>query len=43
VGHFSELAVVAKTRYGKAAEARPRMVALIQERLRDAEIELINE
>lgn len=43
VGHFSELAIVAKTRYGKAAEARPRMVGLIQERLRDAEIELINE
>lgn len=33
IGHQTELTLIAKTRFGKAAEMRPRMLGLIQERL----------
>lgn len=41
MGQFTELTLVAKARYGNAADMRPRMLALIQERLDEAEVELV--
>jgi small conductance mechanosensitive channel len=40
IGRHTELTLLAKARFGKAAEMRPRMLTLIQERLADAEISL---
>jgi small conductance mechanosensitive channel len=39
VGQNIELTILAKARFGQAAEMRPRLVALVQERLADAGIE----
>ena len=40
VGQQAELQLVVKTRFGKAAEMRPRLLALVQERLTEAGIQL---
>ena len=40
IGDKAELTLLTKTRFGKAAEMRPRLLALVQERLSDAEITL---
>ena len=40
IGQQTELALVAKARFGKAAEMRPRLLALVQEKLSEAGIEL---
>lgn len=37
----TELTLLAKARFGKAAEMRPRLLALVQERLTEAGIELV--
>ncbi|MCI0709422.1 MAG: mechanosensitive ion channel family protein [Chloroflexi bacterium] len=42
VGEQTEFTLIVKTRYGKAAEARPRLVKFIQEHLSEAQIELVN-
>ncbi len=42
VAHHTELTLFVKLRYGKAAEARPRLLKFIQERLTEAEIELVD-
>lgn len=40
IGHTVELKIVAKARFGKAAELRPRLLAFVQERLARQGIEL---
>jgi small conductance mechanosensitive channel len=40
IGQQTELTLLAKARFGKAAEMRPRLLALVQERLNKAEITL---
>ncbi|HNS02599.1 MAG TPA: mechanosensitive ion channel family protein [Anaerolineae bacterium] len=40
IGQTTELKLVAKARFGAAAEMRPRLLALLHERLSEAEIEL---
>ncbi len=40
IGQQTELTLLAKARFGKAAEMRPRLLALVQERLSLADIEL---
>ncbi|MBK7915929.1 MAG: mechanosensitive ion channel family protein [Chloroflexi bacterium] len=40
MGQQTELTLVAKARFGKAAEMRPRLLALVQERLAEAGIQL---
>lgn len=40
IGQTTELTLLAKARFGKAAEMRPRLLALVQERLAEARIEL---
>lgn len=40
IGQHAELSLMVKTRFGKAAELRPRMVALVHERLSVAGIDL---
>jgi len=40
MGQYIELTLVAKARYGKAAEMRPRLLALVQEHMREAGIQL---
>lgn len=40
MSHHTELKIIAKAKYGRGAEMRPRMQALIQERLADGEVEL---
>ena len=40
IGDKAELTLVTKARFGKAAEMRPRLLALVQERLAEAEITL---
>ena len=40
IGDKAELTLLTKTRFGKAAEMRPRLLALVQERLEQAEISL---
>lgn len=40
IGHQTELRLVAKARFGMAAEMRPRLLTLVQERLSDAGITL---
>jgi small conductance mechanosensitive channel len=42
IGQQTELTLVTKTRFGQAAEMRPRLLALVQERLSEAEIALVN-
>lgn len=42
IGQQTELTLLAKARFGKAAEMRPRLLALVQERLTDAGIELVS-
>lgn len=40
MSHHTELTLVAKARFGKAAEMRPRLLSLVQERMEKAGIEL---
>ena len=40
IGQQTELTLLAKARFGKAAEIRPRLLALVQERLTEADITL---
>lgn len=40
LGHDAELTIIAKARFGGAAEMRPRLLALVQERLAEHAIEL---
>jgi hypothetical protein len=40
IGQQTELTLLAKARFGKAAEMRPRLLALVQERLAEAGITL---
>lgn len=42
IGQYTELTLLAKARFGKAAEMRPRLLALVQERLLEANIELVS-
>jgi len=42
IGQQTELTLLAKARFGKAAEIRPRLLALVQERLTEAGIALAN-
>jgi len=41
IGQQTELTLLAKARFGMAAEMRPRLLALVQERLAEAGIELV--
>lgn len=41
IGQQTELTLVAKTRFGKAAEMQPRLLALVQERLEEAGVALV--
>lgn len=41
LGQQTELTVVAKARFGKAAEMQPRLLALVQERFHEAGIDLV--
>lgn len=41
IGQHTELSLVAKARFGKAAEMRPRLLSLVQERLTEADITLV--
>ncbi|HAV77685.1 MAG TPA: hypothetical protein DCX53_10070 [Anaerolineae bacterium] len=42
VGQYTELTLIAKARFGKAAELRPRLLTLVQERLLDVNIQLVS-
>ncbi|MEZ4767635.1 MAG: mechanosensitive ion channel family protein [Caldilineales bacterium] len=42
IGQTTDLTLLAKARFGKAAEMRPRLLALVQERLAEAGIELVS-
>jgi small conductance mechanosensitive channel len=42
IGQQTELTLLAKARFGKAAEMRPRLLALVQERLAEAGIALVD-
>lgn len=42
IGQTTELTLVAKARFGAAAEMRPRLLALVHERLSEAEIHLVS-
>jgi len=42
IGEDVELSLLAKARFGKAAEMRPRLLALVQGRLAEAEVNLTN-
>lgn len=41
IGQHTELTIIAKARFGKAAEMRPRLLALIHDQLQAAQIELV--
>jgi hypothetical protein len=41
IGQTTELTLLAKARFGKAAEMQPRLLALVQERLSEAGVELV--
>jgi small conductance mechanosensitive channel len=41
IGQQTELTLIAKTRFGKAAETQPRLLALVQERLEEAGVALV--
>ncbi len=38
IGQYTELTLVAKARFGKAAEMRPRLLSLVQEKMAEADI-----
>ena len=42
IGQYTELTLIAKARFGKAAEMRPHLLALVQERLLEANIQLVS-
>jgi len=42
MGQQTQLTLLSKTRFGKAAEMRPRLLALLQERLAEAGIKLVD-
>ncbi len=42
LGQYTELTLIAKARFGKAAEMRPHLLALVQERLLDVNIKLVS-
>ncbi len=42
LGQHTELTLVAHTRFGRAADTQPRLLALVQERLKDAGIALVD-
>jgi small conductance mechanosensitive channel len=42
IGQQTELTLLTKARFGKAAEMRPRLLALVQERLNEANIALVS-
>ena len=42
MGKNTELTLVAKTRFGKAAELRPQLLAWVQERLAEIEVSLVD-
>ena len=42
IGQYTELNLLAKARFGKAADLRPRLLTLVQERLLEANIELVS-
>lgn len=42
IGQQTELTLVTNVRFGQAAEMRPRLLALVQARLSEAEIELVS-
>jgi small conductance mechanosensitive channel len=41
IGEHAELTLIAKSRFGRAADMRPQLLALIQERLTEADIALV--
>lgn len=42
MGQYTELTLIAKARFGKAAEMLPRLLNLVQERLAEAQVELVS-
>jgi len=42
IGQYTELTLIAKARFGKAAELRPRLLTLVQERLLELDIQLVS-
>ncbi|HSG42521.1 MAG TPA: mechanosensitive ion channel family protein [Anaerolineales bacterium] len=42
IGQYTELTLIAKARFGKAAEMRPHLLALVQERLIEQDIQLVS-
>lgn len=42
IGQYTELTLIAKARFGKAAEMRPHLLALVQERLLEGNIQLVS-
>ena len=42
IGQQTELTLLAKARFGQAAEMRPRLLALVQERLAETDVDLVN-
>jgi len=42
IGQYTELTLIAKARFGKAAEMRPHLLALVQERLLEVNIQLVS-
>jgi len=42
IGQYTELTLIAKARFGKAAEMRPHLLALVQERLLEINIQLVS-
>ena len=42
IGQYTELTLIAKARFGKAAEMRPHLLELVQERLLEANIQLVS-
>lgn len=42
IGQYTELTLIAKARFGKAAEMRPRLLTLVQERLQEVDIQLVS-
>jgi small conductance mechanosensitive channel len=42
IGQETELTLIAKAKFGKASEMRPRLLALVQERLLEEDISLVN-
>ncbi len=42
IGQYTELTLIAKARFGKAAEMRPHLLALVQDRLSEMNIKLVS-